>query len=132
MSSFYGTGWSFPPVFDNAIGVVAMTSDMVDIQRSLQILLSTRLGERIMQPDYGCNLESLLFEPLTSTLKTYMKHMIETAVLYHEPRIKLDNVDLNESADQDGLVLIQISYTVRANNSRFNFVYPYYKNEKTG
>ena len=109
-----------------------MTSDMVDIQRSLQILLSTRPGERIMQPDYGCNLESLLFEPLTTTLKTYMKHMIETAVLYHEPRIKLDNVDLNESADQDGLVLIQISYTVRANNSRFNFVYPYYKNEKTG
>lgn len=132
MSSFYGTGWSFPPAFDNTLGHVDMTSDAADIQRSLQILLSTRPGERIMQPTFGCNLEELLFEPLTTTLKTYMKQIIETAILYHEPRIKLNNIDLSESQDLEGLVLIKIDYTVRSNNSRFNFVYPYYKNEKTG
>jgi phage baseplate assembly protein W len=132
MSSFYGTGWSFPPAFDNTLGQVDMTSDVTDIQRSLQILLSTRPGERIMQPTFGCNLEELLFEPLTTTLKTYMKQIIETAILYHEPRIKLNNVDLSESQDLEGLVLIKIDYIVRSNNSRFNFVYPYYKNEKTG
>jgi phage baseplate assembly protein W len=105
---------------------------MVDIQDSLRILLSTRPGERIMQPSYGCNLDELLFEQLTTTLKTYMKYIIETAVLYHEPRVKLDKVNLSESNEEEGLILIQLEYTVRANNSRFNFVYPYYKNEKTG
>ena len=132
MGSIYGRGWRFPPAFDNTTGEVAMTSDMEDIQRSLQVLLGTRPGERIMQPTYGCNLEELLFEPLTTTLKTYMKKIIETAILYHEPRIKLNSVDLSESNDLEGLVLIKIDYTVRTNNSRFNFVYPYYKNEKTG
>jgi phage baseplate assembly protein W len=132
MSSFYGTGWSFPPVFDNSLGEVELASNMVDIQDSLRILLSTRPGERIMQPSYGCNLDELLFEQLTTTLKTYMKYIIETAVLYHEPRVKLDKVNLSESNEEEGLILIQLEYTVRANNSRFNFVYPYYKNEKTG
>ncbi|SHL39699.1 hypothetical protein SAMN05444266_103197 [Chitinophaga jiangningensis] len=132
MASFYGTGWSFPPAFDNVPGEAATVSDLVDIQESLQILLGTRPGERIMQPGYGCNLDQLLFEPLTTTLKTYMKHVIESAILYHESRIKVDTVELSESSEVEGLVLIQIAYTVRANNSRFNFVYPYYKNEKSG
>jgi hypothetical protein len=132
MESFYGTGWAFPPTFDNAVGEVKMASDMEDIQQSLQILLSTRPGERIMQPTYGCNLEELLFEPLTTTLKTYMQQIIQTAILYHEPRIKLNKVDLSESNDLEGLVLIKIDYTVRSNNSRFNYVYPFYKKEKTG
>jgi uncharacterized protein len=132
MSSFYGVGWAFPPAFDNNIGRVEMVEDMVDIQQSLQILLSTRPGERIMQPTYGCNLEELLFEPLTTTFKTYIKQLIQTAILYHEPRIKLNNVDLSESIDTEGLVLIKIDYTVSSNNSRYNYVYPFYKNEKTG
>ncbi|MBV7530226.1 GPW/gp25 family protein [Chitinophaga sp. sic0106] len=132
MASFYGTGWSFPPAFDNVPGEVATVSDLVDIQESLQILLGTRPGERIMQPAYGCNLDQLLFEPLTTTFKTYMQHVIESAILYHESRIKVDSVALTESSDVEGLVLIRIDYTVRANNSRFNFVYPYYKNEKSG
>lgn len=132
MSSFYGTGWAFPPAFDNSTGEAEMVSGMIDIQQSLQILLSTKPGERIMQPTYGCNLQELLFEPLTTTFKTYIKQLIQTAILYHEARIKLNNVDLTESLDVEGLVLIKIDYTVAANNSRYNYVYPFYKNEKTG
>lgn len=131
-SSFYGTGWAFPPAFDDRLGEVEMASDAEDIHQSLQILLSTRPGERVMQPTYGCNLEELLFEPLTTTFKTYIKQLIQTAILYHEPRIKLNNVDLDESIDLEGLVLIKVNYTIRTNNSRYNFVYPFYKNEKTG
>jgi len=132
MSSFLGTGWGFPPTFDQTLGNVAMTSDVEDIHKSLEILLSTRPRERIMQSTYGCNMEELIFEPLTTTLKTYMKQLIQTAILYHEPRIKLNDVDLSESNDLEGLVLIKVDYTIRSNNSRFNFVYPFYKNEKTG
>lgn len=132
MPSFYGRGWRFPPAFDQTLGETVMTSDMEDIQRSLQVLLSTRPGERIMQPTYGCNLDELLFEPLTTTLKTYLQQLIQTAILYHEPRIKPEKVDLSESNELEGLVLISIVYTVRSNNSRFNYVYPFYKNEKTG
>lgn len=128
--SFLGTGWSFPPSFDPQLGIVQMLSDEADIQSSLEILLSTRLGERVMQPTYGCNLDEMLFEPLTTTLKTYIADLIRTAILYHEPRITVNKVDMTESNDLEGLVLIKLEYTVKSTNSRYNYVYPYYKQEK--
>ena len=129
--SFLGTGWSFPPSFDPQLGIVNMLSDEADIQSSLEILLSTRLGERVMQPTYGCNLDEMLFEPLTTTLKTYIADLIRTAILYHEPRITVNKIDMTESNDLEGLVLIKLEYTVKSTNSRYNYVYPYYKNEKS-
>lgn len=131
-TSFLGTGWSFPPAFDNHLEQVNMLSDAADVQSSLEILLSTRPGERVMLPNYGCNLDELLFEPLTTTLKTYITDLISMAILYYEPRVTLNKVDLSQSDDLEGLVLIQLDYTVKATNSRYNYVYPFYKNELSG
>jgi uncharacterized protein len=129
--SFLGTGWSFPPTFDNSSNTVIMTSDEADIQLSLQILLATRKGERVMEPDYGCNLDKMLFEPITTTFKTYIADMIRTSILYYEARIDLNSVTVDDSQDAQGIILIVISYTVRSTNSRYNLVYPYFKNEGT-
>jgi len=129
--SFLGTGWAFPPQFDRQAALVSMISDEEDIRSSLEILLSTRPGERVMQPRYGCNLDELLFEPLTTTFKTYMKDLIATAILYFEPRIEVNKIDMDETNELDGKVIISIEYTIRSTNSRFNFVFPYYKTEGT-
>jgi phage baseplate assembly protein W len=130
-TDFLGTGWSFPPTFDNTTNKVAMTSDEADIQLSLQILLSTRKGERVMLPDYGCNLNEMLFEPMNATFKSYISEMIRTAILYYEARIDLNSLLIDDSQDAEGIIIINISYTVRTTNSRFNFVYPFYKREGT-
>lgn len=129
--SFLGTGWSFPPQFDNEAGSVEMLSDGDDIRSSLEILLSTRPGERVMLPSYGCNLDELLFEPLTTTMKTYMKDLIQTAILYHEPRIVVDKIELVDTGEMEGRILINIAYTIRSTNSRFNYVFPFYIQEGT-
>ena len=127
--SFLGRGWGFPPEFDRASGKVGMLEDEKDIESSLEILLSTRLGERIMQPGYGCNLDEMMFEAINLTLRTYLKDLVETAILYHEPRIDLESLDIDTSQQLEGVILIKIEYTVRTTNSRFNFVYPYYITE---
>lgn len=129
--SFLGTGWGFPPEFRNISKQVEMLSDVDDIQSSLEILLSTRQGERVMRPDYGCNLNELVFEPLTTTFKTYIQDLIHTAILYYEPRIEVNKIDLDDTAELEGKIIITIDYTVRSTNTRFNFVYPFYKNEGT-
>lgn len=129
--SFLGTGWSFPPSFDHTNGATELLSNVEDIQSSLHILLTTRLGERVMQPTYGCNLDELVFEALSSTFKSFIKDLIKTAILYHEPRIKLNKIELDDSRDLEGIILIVIDYTVRTTNTRFNYVFPYYKNEGT-
>ena len=71
-NSFLGTGWAFPPEFVKEQKQTKMTSNEEDIKSSLHILLTTRLGERVMLPQYGCNLEELLFESLNRTLITYL------------------------------------------------------------
>lgn len=121
--SFLGTGWSFPPAFDKTMRAVEMVSDREDIEQSMEILLGTRPGERVMQPDYGCNLDRLVFEPLDTSLKSYMTDVIKTAILYHEPRISVENVEIEESKPEEGKVRIHVEYMIRTTNSRYNYVY---------
>jgi uncharacterized protein len=127
--SFLGRGWGFPPEFNRATKAVNMLDDEADIKSSLEILLSTRLGERVMVPDYGCNLDELLFKPLTLTLKTFVIDLIKTAILYYEPRIDINKIAIDPTDELEGVLLINLEYTVRATNSRKNMVYPFYKAE---
>jgi uncharacterized protein len=127
--SFLGTGWAFPPTFTKQPCRVQMVSDEEDIEQSLKILLSTRHGERVMQPEYGCNLDVLLFEPINTSLITFVKDLIEKAILYHEPRITLQKIDIRTEQVLEGLLLIELEYVIRTTNSRYNMVYPFYLNE---
>lgn len=128
-TSFLGTGWIFPPVFDKTAGEVIMISDEADVHNSLEILLSTRPGERVLLPDYGCNLEELVFEPLSTTFVNYMKDLIQTAILYYEPRITANDIKISQDQVNDGIILIEVDYTIKSTNSRFNYVFPFYKTE---
>jgi len=127
--SFLGRGWGFPPEFNRLTKAVNMLEDEADIKSSLEILLSTRLGERVMVPNYGCNIDELLFKPLTLTLKTFVVDLIKTAILYHEPRIEINKIEIDPTNELEGVLLIILDYTVRATNSRKNMVYPFYKEE---
>lgn len=127
--SFLGRGWSFPPEFSKTSKQVKMLEGDADIQSSLEILLSTRLGERIMVPNYGCNLDEMLFQSLDLTLKTFVIDLIKTAILYHEPRIEVNEINLFSDNELEGVLLIDIEYTIRTTNSRRNMVYPFYKGE---
>lgn len=128
-NSFLGTGWSFPPTFIATARTVSMTSGEEDIRNSLAILLSTAFGERVMLPDYGCNLEELLFEPIDTGLTTLLFDRIRTSILYYEPRIEVEDIQVQTDRVTEGIILIEIVYRVRITNSRFNFVYPFYINE---
>lgn len=127
--SFLGTGWGFPPEFNKQTRAVKMLADEADIKSSLEILLSTRLGERIMVPGYGCNLDELMFKPLNLTLKIFVVDLIKTAILYHEPRIDVNKINIDPTNELEGELLINLDYTIRTTNSRKNMVYPFYKAE---
>ena len=128
-NSFLGKGWSFPPTFDNASGEVQMLTGEDDIQSSLRVLLATKLGERVMQPLFGCNLDAMVFELLDTTLKTEMKNLVERAILFFEPRINIDKIDIDSRNDLNGVVIITVNYVVRSTNTRGNLVFPFYLSE---
>jgi phage baseplate assembly protein W len=128
---FLGTGWSFPPSFSAAGGAVSTVSGVEDIEQSLALLLATRRGERVMQSDFGCELSGFLFGEISRGLMGRVRDLIADAVLKHEPRIVLNGVDVSDEQAADGVLMIAIDYTVRATNSRYNMVYPYYLSEAT-
>ena len=106
-----------------------MISGAEDIHQSLQILLSTQPGERLMQDNYGCDLNGFVFEEIDQGLRNTMRRIISDAILYHEPRIKLEGLMVSESEAERGVLLISIDYTVRGTNSRYNMVFPFYIDE---
>ena len=128
-ASFLGKGWSFPPAFSQNGRDAQCVSEYEDIQQSLQILLNTAQGERIMREDFGCDLHRFMFEEISQSLINSLTTLITDAVLYYETRIELNAIEIDESAEVEGLLIIAIDYTVRSTNSRFNLVYPFYLNE---
>jgi len=129
--SFLGTGWSFPPRFLESEQGIEMSRDDDDIAESLHILLSTIPGERLMNPEYGCDLQSQVFQNINNSTKVIIEDLIATAILYFEPRVRLIAVDVDDRGQVSGVVSVSITYEVKGVNSRRNMVYPFYLAEGT-
>ncbi len=129
--SFLGSGWSFPPRFMESTDGLELSHNEQDIAESIFILLSTTPGERVMNPKYGCDLQSMVFSTMSNSNKTRIEDMINTAILYFEPRIRVVAIKI-ESPDQlNGKLEINITYDIKGTNSRKNMVYPFYLSEGT-
>ena len=129
--SFLGSGWSFPPRFMESTDGLELSHNEQDIAESIFILLSTTPGERVMNPKYGCDLQSMVFSTISNSNKTRIEDMINTAILYFEPRIRVVAIKI-ESPDQlNGKLEINITYDIKGTKSRKNMVYPFYLSEGT-
>jgi len=131
-ASFLGTGWGFPPTFDHHTRAATLVSAEEDIAQSLRILFGTTPGERVMQPTYGCDLKFLVFEDIDEGILTDIKDAIERAVRFFEVRITLNDVTIDISDWLNGVLLINLDYTIRTTNTRNNLVYPLYLREGSG
>jgi phage baseplate assembly protein W len=123
--SFLGRGWSFPPRFDSRQQVV-MVEHEEDIDESLRILFRTRVGERVMQHAYGTRLHQMVFEEMTEQTITEITDMVKKAVMFFEPRIELERLDAQPSAEDWARLDLQLNYRIRTTNTRHNMVYPLY------
>lgn len=129
--TFLGRGWAFPIEFDGSTGDVKMLYGEEDIRNSLDVLFATNVGERIMIPDYGSELEAFLFSPMNKSTITYMQAIISDAILFYEPRIVTEDIVIKPRPDREGWLEITIAYRIPATNNRYNYVYPFYMKEAT-
>jgi Bacteriophage baseplate protein W len=122
--AFLGKGWAFPPQAEST-GEVATAAYEEDIRQAIRIILGTTPGERVMRPDFGAGLNALVFEPINTTTMTRARHRVEEALITWEPRI--DQITVQVSAEAPlGRLMIDIRYRVRATNTFYNLVYPFY------
>ena len=105
-----------------------MSAYDADVREAVLIILGTSPGERVMRPDFGAGLNALVFEPMNTTTVTLARHYVEEALVLWEPRI--DSVAVDVTADMPlGRLRIDIAYRVRATNTFYNLVYPFYLTE---
>lgn len=122
---FLGRGWSFPPAAD-ADGTVDLVAGADDVREAIRLILSTEPGERVMRPDFGCGLRHMLFEPISTSTLALIRHSVEQALTAWEPRIDVQSVDVTAADAAAGQVDVAIAYRVRATNTFYNLVFPFY------
>lgn len=79
-----------------------------------------------MRPDFGCGIHELVFAVNDSTTRGLAEHEVREALTRWEPRIDLQQVKVSATGSEGEVLLISIDYRVRATDSRFNLVYPFY------
>jgi phage baseplate assembly protein W len=129
--SFLGAGWSFPPRFLESTEGLEISKNEQDIAESIFILLSTTPGERVMNPEYGCDLQSMLFTSMNLSNQTRIEDMINTAIMYFEPRVNVVSISITSPDKLVGKLDVSITYEIKGTNSRKNMVYPFYLTEGT-
>lgn len=140
--SFLGRGWAFPPAFNYETGTLETVENEEDIKQSLNIILGTIPGERVMFPTFGCGIRKFVFETNDPTQMSMLKDAIYDAILFNEPRIKLEKIEIKDETllektgikDKtytNGAIHIHIFYTVIITNTRSNVVFPFYFKEGT-
>lgn len=126
---FLGKGIKFPVQVDRMTGNVKMSSYEEDIKEAIQIILMTKKGERIMRPEFGCDIYKFVFAVMNYTNIQLMKGEIKRALLMWEPRIIDVFVEITEDMVQNGKWNIEINYHVRMTNNPYNLVFPFYREE---
>jgi phage baseplate assembly protein W len=120
-----GSGLRFPIRPDPVTGRLAGNAGMERIRQSIEQILDTEPGERIMVPEFGCGLQRYLMEPNTLTTRSAMQHDISDALGRWEPRIRLTDVAVTAREDPS-LVWIEIAYVRLSDLRPDNIVYPFY------
>ena len=122
---FLGAGLAFPLGVDSA-GRIAMHSLEEQVRQSVLLILRTARGERVMRPDFGAGLDTLVFAPVTATTAALAEHEVRQALVRFEPRIEILRIGATIDPAQPQVLLIELEYRVRRTDTTFNLVYPFY------
>ena len=126
---FLGRGWAMPVDVDPMTGIVESVAYEEDIRQSILIILETAPGERVMRPNFGCGIHELVFTELDSTTMQRIRSVVEEALRRCEARIDVLGVTVDEAANVQGQLLVEIEYRVRKTNQTGNLVFPFYFRE---
>ncbi len=127
--SFPGAGWAFPAQPDHK-GDITLSEGELSIQDSIRIILGTAKGERVMRPEFGCDIHDHVFGNIDGTMLTFVEGSVRESLISWEPRIDVEEIDARRDPQHPNRLLIDIDYRVRSTNSASNMVYPFYMTDE--
>jgi phage baseplate assembly protein W len=129
MDSYLGRGWKFPIQVNPNTGRILMSENEQDISEAITIILQTSKGERVMKSDFGCGLRRFVFDLTDEVTMRKIEEDIREAIMIWEPRVGDVDIKAIKDTEVPGKINIDINYTVRSTNNRYNMVYPFYLEE---
>ena len=123
-TDFLGKGFAYPLDLHAQKGI-KVSRQAQKIKESIRIILGTQYGERLMRPNFGCNLRSLVFAPNNATTANLARFYVEEGLKNWEPRILLEEI-LVENKNEENYLLIHIHYRIKSTNEPGNLVHPFY------
>ncbi len=129
MDSYLGRGWKFPIQVNPNTGRILMSENEQDISEAITIILQTSKGERVMKGDFGCGLRRFVFDLTDEVTMRKIEEDIREAIMIWEPRVGEVDIKALKDTEVPGKINIDIHYTVRSTNNRYNMVYPFYLEE---
>lgn len=97
-------------------GDIGTKSDVNAIQQSIKTLINTNFFERPFQPTLGCNIRSILFEPISPVVANDLKTVINDVLVNYEPRIVVRDIEIRDNSDANSY-FITIVYNIRSSKT---------------
>lgn len=123
--AFVGRGWAYP-VAPSTVGGIGTAEGIENIEQAMYVILATTPGERPMRPEFGCPLVDHMFAPLEPETYGRVAADVEQALRRWEPRVDVLGVTVGPDPDHEGVLLINVSYSLRDAYDRRNLVFPFY------
>jgi hypothetical protein len=122
-----GNGFRFPlrPMSPPGTGGVQLVSGMALVRQSIEIILYTEPGERVMEPLFGCGLRRYLMAPNNAATRTAIRNDAAEALTLWEPRIRVTEVSVTPG-EIPTLLYLDIAYLRLPDLRPDNLVYPFY------
>jgi len=123
--NFLGTGWSFP-VRVGSSGGIALSSHEANIEESVRLILGTAVGERVMEPEYGCHIHDYVFHPNNPNTASLVAFYAQQAISKLEPRVTDIDIIAAPDANSENVLNLSIKYKIIRDNELRNMVYPFF------
>ena len=81
------------------------------IARSIRNIVFTSPGEKIFNPEFGSEISKVLFENIDEISAISIKDEIETSIRNYEPRVNLEEVDIEPNYDNNQFD-VRINYRI--------------------
>ena len=125
MSDLIGSGLAFPLHSDQR-GSLALASGVEDIEQAIALILGTAPGERPMRPEFGCSVHEVVFDTIDAAIIGKVQTAVHQALERWEPRIEVVDLDVEQSEEHAGTLLVEITYRLRTTSGLHNLVHPFY------
>jgi phage baseplate assembly protein W len=113
---------AFPGIGISSTGGIEMVAEHAAVRQSILLLLSTTPGERVMRPNYGCDLQRLVFSPNDATTHGLAIYYVRQALQRWEPRIDILRLDAAANPGDPGRMDIMLEYRMRKTAGRENLM----------